>query len=66
MQKTTRSFGEIPTWSAAHLARVTRLICLITEMKTNPRQTPEGSITRWGSAAASIFRTRFCLKRLWF
>jgi predicted DNA-binding transcriptional regulator YafY len=38
MEKTVRSLGETATWSATQLSRVTRLI---TEMKTNPRQTPE-------------------------
>jgi hypothetical protein len=41
MQNTSRAFGDKPMWSTVQLARVPRLIRLITEMKTNPRQRPE-------------------------
>jgi hypothetical protein len=41
MQNTSRAFGDTPMWSTMQLARVPRLIRLITEMKTNPRQRPE-------------------------
>jgi hypothetical protein len=36
MQEQTSSFRETPTWSAIQLARVPRLIRLITEIKANP------------------------------
>lgn len=66
MQKTSGSFGETPTWNAAQLSRVTRLIRLITEFKTNPRQTPEKIWGRWGSAEASILGQDAAGKGLWF
>jgi predicted DNA-binding transcriptional regulator YafY len=63
MQKTTRSLGDTATWSAAQLARLPRLIRLITEMKTNPRQTPERLYRTLGISRSRYFQDKTLLER---
>ena len=62
MEKATRSMKETPTWSAAQLARVPRLIRLITEMKTNPRQTPEQLYRMLGISKSQFFQDKALLE----
>jgi predicted DNA-binding transcriptional regulator YafY len=54
MREKASSCRETLTWSATQLARVPRLIRLITEIKANPRQTPEQLCQ-----ALAISRARF-------
>jgi predicted DNA-binding transcriptional regulator YafY len=63
MQKTSRAFGDAPTWSTAQLARVTRLIRLITEMKTNPRQRPEHLYRMLGISKSQFFQDKTLLEK---
>jgi hypothetical protein len=44
-----------PGWNVRHPARVPRLIRLITEIKTNPRQTPEQLCHALGISRAQFF-----------
>jgi predicted DNA-binding transcriptional regulator YafY len=64
MQKTARSPGETSTWSAAQLARVPHLIRLITEIKTNPRQTPEHLYRMLGISKSQFFQDKTLLERV--
>jgi predicted DNA-binding transcriptional regulator YafY len=63
MQKTAHSLGETSTWSGAQLARVPRLIRLITEIKTNPRQTPERLYRALGISRSQYFQDKILLER---
>jgi hypothetical protein len=63
MQKTARSLGDTPTWSADQLARVPRLIRLITEIKTNPRQTPAQLYRTLGISRSRYFQDKTLLER---
>jgi predicted DNA-binding transcriptional regulator YafY len=63
MQKTARSFGGASTWRAAQLTRVPRLIRLITEMKTNPRQTPENLSRTLGISRSQYFQDKMLLEK---
>jgi predicted DNA-binding transcriptional regulator YafY len=63
MQKTTRSLGDTSTWSAVQLARLPRLIRLITEMKTNPRQTPEDLSRTLGISRSQYFQDKMLLEK---
>jgi predicted DNA-binding transcriptional regulator YafY len=63
MQKTTRSLGDTATWSAAQLARLPRLIRLITEMKTNPRQKPEDLSRTLGISRSQYFQDKMLLEK---
>jgi predicted DNA-binding transcriptional regulator YafY len=63
MQKTARSRGDTSTWSAAQLARVPRLIRLITEIKTNPRQTPARLYRTLGISRSQYLQDKALLER---
>jgi predicted DNA-binding transcriptional regulator YafY len=63
MQKTSRAFGDAPTWSTAQLARVTRLIQMITAFKTNPRQTPEQFYRTLGISRSQYFQDKILLEK---
>jgi predicted DNA-binding transcriptional regulator YafY len=63
MQKTTHSLGDTATWSAAQLARLPRLIRLITEMKTNPRQTPAQLSRTLGISRSQYFQDKMLLEK---
>jgi hypothetical protein len=64
MQKIPDAVGDKAPRNAAQLARVTRLIRLITEMKTNPRQTPETLSRALGISRSQYFQDKMLLKRL--
>jgi predicted DNA-binding transcriptional regulator YafY len=63
MQKAVRSLGDTATWSTAQLARVPRLIRLVTEIKTNPRQTPENLYQMLGIGRSQYFQDKSLLER---
>jgi predicted DNA-binding transcriptional regulator YafY len=63
MEKTVRSLGETSTWSATQLSRLTRLIRLITEMKINPRQTPETFSGALGISRSQYFQDKMLLEK---
>ena len=63
MQKTSRPFGDTPTWSTAQLVRVTRLIQMITEFKTNSRQTPEALYRALGISKSQFFQDKSLLEK---
>jgi predicted DNA-binding transcriptional regulator YafY len=63
MQKAVRSLGDTATWSTAQLARVQRLIRLITEIKTNPRQTPEDLSRTLGISRSQYFQDKMLLEK---
>ena len=62
MKKAARSMKETPTSSAAQLARMTRLIRLITEIKTNPRQRPEQLYRMLGISKSQFFQDKALLE----
>ena len=62
MQNTSRAFGDTPMWSTMQLARVPRLIRLITEMKTNPRQRPEHLYRMLGINRSRYFQDKTLLE----
>ena len=62
MEKAARSMKETPTWSAAQLARMPRLIRLITEIKTNPRQRPEQLYRMLGISKSQFFQDKALLE----
>jgi predicted DNA-binding transcriptional regulator YafY len=62
MQKITDTVGGKAGRNAAQLARVTRLIRLITEMKTNPRQTPEDLSRALGISRSQYFQDKTLLE----
>src|SRR5262245_21434181 len=63
MEKAARPMKETPTRNAAQLARVTRLIRLITEIKTNPRQTPEALYRALGISRSQYFQDKALLEQ---
>jgi predicted DNA-binding transcriptional regulator YafY len=63
MQKTSRPFGDTPTWSTGQLARVSRLIRLITEMKTNPHQRPEHLYRMLEISKSQFFQDKALLEK---
>jgi predicted DNA-binding transcriptional regulator YafY len=63
MEKTVRSLGGTSTWSATQRSRVTRLIRLITEMKTNPRQAPETLSGALGISRSQYFQDKMLLEK---
>jgi predicted DNA-binding transcriptional regulator YafY len=62
MQKITEPSGDNAGQNAAQLARVVRLIRLITEMKTNPRQTPEALSRALGISRSQYFQDKTLLE----
>lgn len=62
MRKKALSVGETLTWSGTQLARVARLICLITEIKANPRQTPEQLCQTLAISRARFFEDKKLLQ----
>jgi predicted DNA-binding transcriptional regulator YafY len=63
MQKVSDAVGDKAAQNAAQLARVTRLIRLITEMKTNPRQTPEALFRALGISRSQFFQDKMLLEK---
>jgi len=63
MQKFTDVVGDKPGRNAAQLARVTRLIRLITEMKANPRQTPDALYRAMGISRSQYFQDKILLEK---
>jgi predicted DNA-binding transcriptional regulator YafY len=63
MQKITDADGVNSARNAAQLARVTRLIRLITEMKTNPRQTPADLTRALGISRSQYFQDKMLLEK---
>src|SRR5262245_47164082 len=63
MEKTVRSLGGTSTWSATQRSRVTRLIRLITEMKTNPRQAPDTLSGALGISRSQYFQDKMLLEK---
>ncbi len=63
MQKITDAVGDKAARNAAQLARVTRLIRLITEMKTNSRQTPEDLSRALGISRSQYFQDKILLEK---
>jgi predicted DNA-binding transcriptional regulator YafY len=62
MQKIPHGVGDKAARNAAQLARVTRLIRLITELKTNPRQTPEDLSRALGISRSQYFQDKMLLE----
>ena len=62
MYKRTVSSRGMPTWNVAQLTRLPRLIRLITEIKTNPRQTPERLHRTLGISRARFFEDKKLLE----
>jgi predicted DNA-binding transcriptional regulator YafY len=62
MQNTSRAFGDTPMWGTMQLARVPRLIRLITEMKTNPRQKAEHLYRMLGINRSRYFQDKTLLE----
>ena len=62
MRSKTVSSRGMSTWNAVQLARVPRLIRLITEVKTNPRQTPEQIYRTLGIGRARYFQDKILLQ----
>jgi hypothetical protein len=63
MQKIPDGVGDKTARNAAQLARVTRLIRLITEIKTNPRQTPEDLSRALGISRSQYFQDKMLLEK---
>jgi predicted DNA-binding transcriptional regulator YafY len=63
MQKITDAVGDRAARNAAQLARVPRLIRLITEFKTNPRQTPEQRYRTLGISRSQFFQDKKLLEK---
>jgi predicted DNA-binding transcriptional regulator YafY len=63
MQKISDVVGDKAAQNAAQLARVTRLIRLITELKTNPRQTPEALYRALGISRSQYFQDKALLEK---
>jgi predicted DNA-binding transcriptional regulator YafY len=63
MQKISDAVGDKAAQNAAQLARVTRLIRLITELKTNARQTPEGLSRALGISRSQYFQDKALLEK---
>jgi predicted DNA-binding transcriptional regulator YafY len=62
MQKIPGGVGDKAARNAARLARATRLIRLITEIKTNPRQTPEDLSRALGISRSQYFQDKMSLE----
>src|SRR5919198_4833564 len=62
MHKKTVASRAMPTWSTAQLTRLPRLIRLITEIKTNPRQTPQQLHRTLGISRAQFFEDKKLLE----
>jgi predicted DNA-binding transcriptional regulator YafY len=62
MHKKTVTSKAMPIWSAAQLTRLPRLIRLITEIKTNPRQTPQQLHRTLGISRAQFFEDKKLLE----
>jgi predicted DNA-binding transcriptional regulator YafY len=62
MQKIPDAVGDKAPRNAAQLARVTRLIRLITEIKTNPRQTPGDLSRALGISRSQYFQDKMLLE----
>ena len=62
MQKITNADGDNAARNEAQLVRVTRLIRLITEIKTNPRQTPEPLYRTLGISRSWHFQNKTLLE----
>jgi predicted DNA-binding transcriptional regulator YafY len=62
MRKITNADGDNAVRNAAQLARVTRLIRLITEIKTNPRQTPGKLSGTLGISRSQYFQDKTLLE----
>jgi predicted DNA-binding transcriptional regulator YafY len=62
MQKIPDAVGDKAARNAAQLARVTRLIRLITEIKTNPRQTPADLSRALGISRSQYFQDKMLLE----
>lgn len=62
MQRIPDGVGDKAARNAAQLARVTRLIRLITEIKTNPRQTPEDLSQALGISRSQYFQDKMLLE----
>jgi len=63
MQKITDAVGDKAAWNEAQLARVTRLIRLITEFKTNSRQTPKALYRALGISRSQYFQDKILLEK---
>jgi predicted DNA-binding transcriptional regulator YafY len=63
MQKIPDADGDNAARNAAQLARVTRLIRLITEIKTNPRQTPGKLSGTLGISRSQYFQDKMLLEK---
>ncbi|MGH8068702.1 MAG: helix-turn-helix transcriptional regulator [Candidatus Entotheonellia bacterium] len=63
MQKITDAVGGKAAQNTAQLARVTRLIRLITEMKTNPRQRPEHLYRMLEISKSQFFQDKTLLEK---
>jgi predicted DNA-binding transcriptional regulator YafY len=63
MQKIPDADGDKAARNAAQLARVTRLIRLITEIKTNPRQTPGKLSGTLGISRSQYFQDKMLLEK---
>jgi len=63
MAKITDAVGDKAARNAAQLSRVIRLIRLITEMKTNPRQTPEALYRALGISRSQYFQDKILLEK---
>jgi predicted DNA-binding transcriptional regulator YafY len=63
MQKISDAVGDKAAQNTAQLARVTRLIRLITELKTNPRQTPEALSRALGISRSQYFQDKILLEK---
>jgi predicted DNA-binding transcriptional regulator YafY len=63
MQKITDAVGDNAARNEAQPARVTRLIRLITEIKTNPRQTPEALSRTLGISRSQYFQDKMLLEK---
>jgi predicted DNA-binding transcriptional regulator YafY len=58
MQTDSLESRGAPSWNVRHLARVPRLIRLISEIKSNPRQTPEQLCQTLGISRAQFFEDK--------
>jgi predicted DNA-binding transcriptional regulator YafY len=63
MQKIPDAVGDKAARNEAQLVRVTRLIRLITEIKTNPRQTPEALSRALGIGRSQYFQDKTLVEK---
>ena len=63
MQKIIDADGDKAVRNAAQLVRVIRLIRLITEIKTNPRQTPEQLYRALGISRSQYFQDKILIEK---